>query len=172
MIGDALLSVFLIVVATVVRIDTAGYGDFSALVEVGPEMFPNIISWFLYIAAAAFLVKVFYKACVKKVNADGVSYMQIEREKVAAAKENMKANWKGVVGAVGVIVLMLLYAALLPTVGFEICTVVFMVGVMLLCGEHRPLRLIIIPLGTMFGVLLIFRVILKVALPLMIFTSL
>ena len=59
MIGDALLSVFLIVVATVVRIDTAGYGDFSALVEVGPEVFPNIISWFLYIAAAAFLVKVF-----------------------------------------------------------------------------------------------------------------
>lgn len=172
MIGDALLSVFLIIVATIVRIDTSGYGDFSALVQVGAEMFPNIIAWFLYISAAILIIKIVYMVCVKKVNADGISYIQIEKDKVAATREKMKTNWKGYLGAIGVIVLMILYGALLPTVGFEICTVVFMVGVMLLCGEKRPLRLILIPLGTMFAVLLIFRVILKVALPLLIFTNL
>lgn len=172
MLGNILLSVFLIFIATVVRIDTSSYGDCSALVAVGPDVFPNIISWFLYAASVAFICPPLYKLLIKKVDKEGQSYYQLEKAKAISAFENIKKNLHSFWGTIGVVLLMVLYGLLLKPVGFEICTLLFIVGVMLCCGERKPLRLVLVPVCTMVGVLLIFKVILKIALPMTIFTNL
>jgi len=166
------LALLLMAVATIVQVDIASYPDVSRILQVGPGVFPHFIAVFLYIVGAILIFKLLYLILIKKTDENGVPYLQAEKE---AAKKNMqsiKENMGSFIGTIGILILMFLYASLLKTVGFEICTLVFLVGTMLCLGERRPLRLILVPVGSTAVILLIFRVFLKIALPLKILTNL
>lgn len=172
MIGEFLLALLLLAVATIVQVDISGYPDVSKILQVGPGVFPNFISIFLYIVGFILILKLLYLLVIKKTDENGVPFLQAEKEAAKKNMESIKENMGSFIGTIGILVLMFLYASLLKTIGFEICTLVFLVGTMLFLGERRPVRLVLVPVGATAVILLIFRVFLKIALPLKILTNL
>jgi len=58
-----------------------------------------------------------------------------------------------------------IYTVLLKPVGFFIMTTLFVLALMTLLGNRRPLQLALVPLGTSVGVWLIFQKLLTISLP-------
>lgn len=169
MLGDLILSIVLIVISTLVLRSTSTYPDYGSLSVIGPEVFPNIIAYFLLIASAYFLICIIYKAFIKKTDAEGNSYLETEKAKVKAAcnsifKENLAGNVKVVI----TILLVIAYGMLLGVVGYEILTIVFLVATMFMNGIRKPQILIIVPVVAVVVIYVFFVMILKVQLPRMI----
>lgn len=166
MLGDLILSVVLIALGSGVLISTSKYPDFGALSVIGPEFLPNIIAYFFIFAAAVFLIKLFYKAFIKKTDENGNSYLEMEKQSVHAAcqsifKDNIRQNLNVVI----IILMIVAYGFLLPYVGYEILTLVFLVVSLLLNGIRKPLIIVLVPVLTVLAIYVVFVVLLKVQIP-------
>ena len=60
---------------------------------------------------------------------------------------------------------MIIYALLLPTVGFEILTIVFLIATMYLNGVRKPHVLLIVSVASVVVIYIFFVMILKVQIP-------
>lgn len=170
MFADLILSAVLLVIGSAVLISTSHYPDFSQLSVIGPGFFPNIISIFFIISAVYLILKTLYKAFVKKTDSEGNSYIEMEKSRVSASiDKNFKQNRRSVLNLVITMVMILLYGLLLPTVGYEILTIVFLFVSMLLNGVRKPVTLIVVPIVATVVVYLLFVLILKVQLPRLLF---
>lgn len=166
MLGELILSIVLIVIAALVLVDTSGYHDFGALSVIGPEFLPNLIAYFFLIAAAVFLIKLAHKVFIKKVDENGKSYLQTEKENVRAAcnsifKENFRANLNVVI----ILLMIVAYGFLLPAVGYEILTIIFLLVSLLLNGIRKPHVLVLVPILTVAAIYVAFVLVLKVQIP-------
>ena len=66
---------------------------------------------------------------------------------------------------VGVLVLLLVYAAVLKPLGYIVSTVIFLVGALILADVRRPLPLILMPGGLAVVLFYVFYELLRVSLP-------
>ena len=65
----------------------------------------------------------------------------------------------------GVLVLLLVYAAVLKPLGFIVSTIIFLVGALILAGVRRPLPLVLMPVGLAVVLFYVFYELLRVSLP-------
>ena len=79
-----------------------------------------------------------------------------------ADKPAKKPKWQPVAVTAGAA---LLYALLMPRLGFVLATACFLLGMLLYLGERRPLVLALLPLGFSAAVYLVFGRLLHVMLP-------
>lgn len=66
---------------------------------------------------------------------------------------------------IGTVLLLVVYAVVLDSVGFVITTAIFLLAELLLIGIRRPAPLILVPLGVSMGLFYLFRGFLEVPLP-------
>jgi putative tricarboxylic transport membrane protein len=66
---------------------------------------------------------------------------------------------------VGVLVLLLVYAAVLKPLGFIVSTIIFLVGALILAGVRRPFPLVLMPVGLAVVLFYVFYELLRVSLP-------
>lgn len=66
---------------------------------------------------------------------------------------------------VGVLVLLLVYAAMLKPLGYIVSTVIFLVGALILADVRRPLPLVLMPVGLAVVLFYVFYELLRVSLP-------
>ena len=70
-------------------------------------------------------------------NAAVVDYGVVTTPKDLTLPQRLNRIEEGVIALIALPIMMWIYATVLPTVGFEICTVVFMVLALLICQERR-----------------------------------
>lgn len=150
-----------------VLVTASSWPDFSSLSVLGPETVPQILGWFFVIAGGILIGKVLYRAFIKKVTAEGESYVHKDLAAAKAKFAYLKIKWKGVVALIALPIMMIIYASVLETVGFEICTLVFLFVALLVCQERRWYILVGVPVGMTVAVYLLFSLLLKVPLPLL-----
>lgn len=96
---------------------------------------------------------------------NGVSYIEQEKTKISAGIQNAKENRASIFHLILTIILMIIYALLLPTVGFEILTIVFLIATMYLNGVRKPHVLLIVSVASVVVIYIFFVMILKVQIP-------
>ena len=165
MIKNLILSACMLILSSVVVHETSGYPDFSGMSIVGPNVIPNVLAGFIAVIAVILILQEVYR-CVRGRN-DTPTYAQTELRKSREAMAALAANKAGVFRIVAILALMLLYTLLLTTLGFEICTTVFLVCAMLLSGVRKVKYLILVPLGTIAAVYICFVYALKVSIPML-----
>ena len=149
------------------------FGAHGAVVEIGAErhadkvLVAGIGHILLGVSLVLLLLQVANRAFIKKVNAEGENYVKKDVENAKAKFAYLKKQWKGVIALIALPIMMWIYATVLPTVGFEICTVVFMVLALLICQERRWYILLGVPVGMTVVIYLLFRLLLNVPLPLL-----
>ena len=163
--GDAILAIVLLVMGGYILNEVSAYPDYSNLSVIGPEVFPKLIAIFFIISAIWFLATVIWKGWIKKVDADGNSYIETEKAKVQAGIQSMKGNKSSIIHLVITIILMIAYALLLPTVGFEVLTIVFLIATMFMNGVRKPHVLAIVSVVSVVVIYIFFVVILKAQIP-------
>lgn len=163
--GDAILAIVLLVMGGYILNEVNAYPDYSNLSVIGPEVFPKLIAIFFIISAIWFLLTVVWKGWIKKVDVNGVSYIEQEKVKISAGIQNVKENRASIFHLIFTIVLMIIYALLLPTVGFEILTIVFLIATMYLNGVRKPHVLLIVSVASVVAIYIFFVMILKVQIP-------
>lgn len=165
MLGDAILAIVLLVMGGYILNEVNAYPDYSNLSVIGPEVFPKLIAIFFIISAIWFLLTVVWKGWIKKVDINGVSYIEQEKTKISAGIQNAKENRASIFHLILTIILMIIYALLLPTVGFEILTIVFLIATMYLNGVRKPHVLLIVSVASVVVIYIFFVMILKVQIP-------
>ncbi|MCF2682263.1 tripartite tricarboxylate transporter TctB family protein [Faecalicatena contorta] len=165
MLGDAILAIVLLVMGGYILNEVNAYPDYSNLSVIGPEVFPKLIAIFFIISAIWFLATVIWKGWIKKVDADGNSYIEKEKAKVQAGVQSMQGNKTSIIHLVITIILMIAYALLLPTVGFEVLTIVFLIATMFMNGVRKPHVLLIVSVVSVVIIYIFFVMILKVQIP-------
>lgn len=165
MLGDVILSVVLIIMGGYILNEVSAYPDYSNLSVIGPEVFPGIIAVFFLISAVWLLFTVIWRGWIKKTDADGNSYIETEKAKIRSGLQSMNGNLASIVNLVITIVLMIAYALLLPTVGFEVLTIVFLIVTMLMNGVRKPHVLVIVSVASVVVIYIFFVMILKVQIP-------
>lgn len=163
--GDAILAIVLLVMGGYILNEVNAYPDYSNLSVIGPEVFPKLIAIFFIISAIWFLLTVVWKGWIKKVDINGVSYIEQEKTKISAGIQNAKENRASIFHLILTIILMIIYALLLPTVGFEILTIVFLIATMYLNGVRKPHVLLIVSVASVVVIYIFFVMILKVQIP-------
>lgn len=166
LICDLILSAIMLALGVFVINTVSGWPDYSRLSVLGPDIFPRYLGWFFIAAGIILLAGVLYRLLLRKKNADGVTYIEAEREGVRGAAMFVKTRWRDILTFVCLPLLMFLFAKLLKPVGFEICAVVFLFIALLLCGERRWYCLTFIPIGTTAVIYVVFCLLLKVSIPL------
>lgn len=162
MIKNLILSACMLILSSVVVHETSGYPDFSGMSIVGPNVIPNVLAGFIAVIAVILILQEVYR-CVRGKK----RYTHLELRKSREAMAALAANKAGVFRIVAILALMLLYTLLLNTIGFEICTTVFLVCAMLLSGVRKVKYLILVPLGTIAAVYICFVYALKVSIPML-----
>lgn len=165
MLGDTILSIVLLIMGGYILNEVSGYPNYSNLSVIGPEVFPGIIAVFFIISAIWILITVVWRGWIKKTDADGNSYIEVEKQKIQVGIQNMKMNKGSIINLVITIILMIAYALLLPTVGFEVLTVVFLMMTMWLNGIRKPHILVLVSVLSVVAIYLFFVMILKVQIP-------
>ena len=158
---NVVVSSVLLIIGIAVVIYASTFPDFSLLTRVGPDLFPSIMGWVIIICSAIVLFQALRKLASKR-DSDGKIDLGEEKEKFRAALAKIKERKKNFIAMVGIPVMMLLYGLLIETVGFEILSVLFLFISILLCGERRPLRLVLIPVISTACMYLVFIVLLKI----------
>ena len=166
-IGDTILALLLFALGGYVYGTAATWPDYSRLSVLGPEMGPKLLGIAFIIAGVLLLLQGANRAFIKKVNAEGENYVKKDVENAKAKFAYLKKQWKGVIALIALPIMMWIYATVLPTVGFEICTVLFMVLALLICQERRWYLLVGVPVGVTVVIYLLFRLLLNVPLPLL-----
>ena len=165
MISNLILSACMLALSGVVFYETSGYADFSGMSIVGPEVIPNILATIIAVIAAIIALYEVYK-CIKGSKATP-TYAQTQLAHFREVKTAFLGNTSGLIRVFAIIALMFAYTMLLDTVGFEICTFIFLVASMWLTGVRNIKALVLIPVGTIAVVVGIFVYALKVSIPLM-----
>lgn len=161
MVANLVLCVCMWALSGVIVYQTSGYPDYSNMAIIGPEVIPNILAGLIAVFAAAIALNEGFK-CVKN--------KEYFKEQTAGARKvasDLKGNKPGIIRTVAILLLMVVYALALDTVGFEICTAVFLVASMLLSGIRNPKVLILVPVGTIVVVYICFVYALRVSVPML-----
>jgi len=161
MIANFVLCACMFAISGYIWYETSGYPDYSNMAIVGPEAIPNLLAWILVILSVIVLLGEIRKIVTDK----GYFADQVGGAKWLA-KEVLE-NKAGIFRIVATLGMMFLYAALLKTVGFEICSTVFLVTTMLLNGVRNWKVLVLVPVGTIAVVFFIFVELLHVSVPMM-----
>lgn len=169
MLGDTILSIVLLIMGGYILNEVSGYPDYSNLSVIGPEVFPGVIAIFFILSAIWFLITVIWRGWIKKTDADGNSYIETEKAKIQAGVQSMKTNKGSIINLIITIVLMIAYALLLPTVGFEVLTIVFLIATMWMNGVRKPHVLVLISVLSVVVIYIFFVMILKVQIPRMLY---
>ena len=77
----------------------------------------------------------------------------------------MQGNKTSIIHLVITIILMIAYTLLLPTVGFEVLTIVFLIATMFVYGIRKPHVLLIVSVVSVVIIYIFFVMILKVQIP-------
>ena len=161
---DIIISLIMIGVGGYIIYEASTYPDYSMLTPVSSDVFPKIMGWVMVICALIVLGNAVYKLWFSK---DKEKYREQNRTLAEEIKTRFIENKRNLPTAIGIPVLMLAYALLLETVGFEILSVLFLFFSLLLCRERSPVKLILIPIVGTAVMYYIFHVLLKIMVPLM-----
>lgn len=146
--------------------EASTYPDFSKLTAVGSDVFPKIMGGIIIICSLIVILRAAYKLLISPQKNQN---LEAERAMLREIKQRFLDNKQNLPAAIGLPVMMIIYAFLLEIVGFEILSVLFLLFSMLLCRERNILRLILVPLvGTAF-MYYIFHILLKIMLPMAFF---
>lgn len=165
MIANLILSGCMLVLSGMIVLETSGYPDYSNVGVIGPDVIPNCLALFIAVIAVILALNEVYK-CVKGGKATP-TYAQAEIVRSKEVMTNLFANKPGLLRIIATLLLMFLFAMLLDVVGFEICTVVFLVCTMLLNGVRKLLPLVLVPIGTVLVVYVGFVYALRVSIPML-----
>lgn len=141
--------------------ETSGYPDYSSMAIVGPEAIPNLLAWIITILSVIVLLGEVVKILRDK------TYFSTQTAGAKALAKSVLGHKSGIFRIVATLAMMFLYAALLKTVGFEICSAVFLVVTMLLNGVRNWKVLVLIPVGTIAVVFVVFVKLLHVSVPML-----
>lgn len=144
--------------------EASTYPDYSMLTPVSSDVFPTIMGWVIIICSLIVIGRAVYKLYLCPAKAQ---YREKDKALVAEIKARFLANRRNLPAAIGIPLMMLLYALLLNTVGFEILSVLFIFIGMLLCRERNPWRLVLIPILGTAAMYYVFHVLLKIMLPML-----
>lgn len=161
MIANLVLCVCMYALCGIVWAETATYPDFSRMSMVGPEAIPNLLGWIIAVLSTVVLLKEVVKIIKDK------TYFANQTAGAKALAKDVWENKPGILRVVVVIGMMFLYASLLDTVGFEICSAVFLLVSMLICGIRNWKVLVLVPLGTIAVVYIVFVEALSVSVPML-----
>lgn len=167
MIGNLITSVLLIIGSVYIIYEAKGMPNLGGGALAGPGFMPICCAVFFIFCAAVLTGKELSKIIGEKAETESgtKSYAQAELEKVSDFFGLVKERGADVFRMAAVPVLMLAYGVALRGVGFEISTFVFLVLSMLVCGERKPVRLIVIPAAAIVLVYLLFVQFLRVSIP-------
>ena len=161
MIANFVLCACMLALSGVIVYQTSGYPDYSNMAIIGPDVIPNILAGLIAAFAVIIALMEVFKCFKNK---------EYFKEQTAGAKEvaaNVAANKMGLIRIISILGMMLVYALALDTVGFEICTAVFLVASMLLCGVRNRKVLVLVPIGTIAVVYICFVYALRVSVPML-----
>lgn len=164
MILDISISIIMLIFGGYVLYEASTYPDYSMLTPVSSDVFPKIMGWTIVICSAAVIARAVWRLNFSPKKEE---YRQKDKELLLGIKERFIANRRNLPAAVGIPVLMLLYALLLNSVGFEILSVLFLLISMLLCRERNLWRLILIPILGTAAMYFVFHILLKIQVPLL-----
>ena len=138
--GTLVSTGLLLVFAAAGFVLTMGFPAPAQPLDPGPAAFPRLIAGGLAILALLQLLE------------PGKGEEQLPRGRQALK-------------VVGVLVLLLVYAAVLKPLGYIVSTVIFLVGALILADVRRPLPLILMPVGLAVVLFYVFYELLRVSLP-------
>lgn len=142
--------------------EASTYPDFSKLTPVGSEVFPYIMGGVIVICSVIVIGRSAYKLFFSETKTEA---MEKEKEQFFKIWTCFQENKKNLPAVIGIPFMMLLYALLLNSVGFEILSVLFLFISMLLCHERRVPYLVFVPVLGTVAMYYIFHVLLKIMLP-------
>lgn len=171
MVGNLITSAILLIGSVYIIYEAKGMPNLGGGALAGPGFMPICCAVFFIFCAAVLIVKEISKIMTVKVETESgtKSYAQAELEKVSDFFRLMKERSQDVLRMVAVPVLMIIYGLALRGIGFEISTFVFLVLSMVVCGERKPVRLIVVPIVAIALVYLLFVQFLRVTIPMRFF---
>lgn len=164
MFADMVLGVVLIVIAGLILVSTSQYPDYSKITQVGPGVIPSIMAYVILAGSFILVGKAVYQLFFKR-DGNGNTALAAEKARLEDSLRGLKQ--KKVLPLIGIAALMLLFALLYETVGLELLCLFFLFFSILLCGERRIHRLILIPVLGTGCFYIVFVVFLKIPLRLM-----
>lgn len=167
MVGNLITSAFLLIGSAYIIYEAKGMPNLGGGALAGPGFMPICCAVFFIFCAVVLIVKEISKIMKVKVETENgtKSYAQAELEKVSDFFRLVKERGADVFRMVAVPVLMIAYGIALRGIGFEISTFIFLVLSMLVCGERKPVRLIVVPIAAIVLVYLLFVQFLRVSIP-------
>lgn len=145
MIGEVIMSLFILVISCYLYVEAMRLGEFRAYKEVGPDFWPKIVLVCLIILSAALTIS-------------NVIKWRKSRDKVS----EREAGWKRVLI---VVLLAVAYVYFLKPLGFIVVSPLFIIGMMLLIMPERKKVIPFAVLGIMVMIYIIFSKLLFVPLP-------
>lgn len=116
------------------------------IMKIGPAFFPELLATGLIIFS-------------------GILIIYALQGKSKGTAEPIRLRDQGIQRALVSLLVIILYTALLNPLGYPICTLLLVAGIMLLLGKRQPLLVLGTSLGTTFGVWLVFAKLLKLSMP-------
>jgi len=146
MIKDRFLAIFLIIISVIVFFETSKFPSFSNEMQVIDASFvPRLLASFLIIASLILLVK---------------SFKQVDNSKLDTCKLDKSSS-----RVLVIVILMIAYRYILPIIGFEITTILFLTTTMYLFKYKKILKAFLISLLVTIVIYYIFIFILNVPFP-------
>ena len=118
----------------------------DVVMKIGPSFFPNILAGFLILFSVILFINALRGRSVGKVEALRLSNKGVQRGLVTLAAT-------------------IVFCAILEPFGFIPSSIIFLVFMMLLMGNRKPLQLTIAPLLVTFSIWLIFEKLLNLSMP-------
>ena len=118
----------------------------DVVMKIGPSFFPNILAGFLILFSVILIINALRGRSVGKVEALRLSDKGVQRGLVTLAAT-------------------IIFCAILEPLGFIPSSILFLVFMMLLMGNRKPLQLTIAPLLVTFSIWLIFEKLLNLSMP-------
>jgi len=151
-IGEIIISVLLIIFSVIAFTMTADFGGTVNPIDVGPAAFPRM-TLILVIAISVNQIIISLRKRARLANAG-----EEVKEKATVKLDNKLRFFL-------FLALMVAYGFALPVIGFYSATMAFMFLFMLLLGERKWLRLLLVPTGFNLFIHVVFVMVLNIRLP-------
>ncbi|WP_050622543.1 tripartite tricarboxylate transporter TctB family protein [Clostridium phoceensis] len=165
MVGNLILIAATVLVSGIVLAQTSTFSDYSSISAVGPEAVPNVLAVLMLAIAAILAVQEVQK--ILRGRYENPTYVQAELQKTKETWAMILSNKMGILRVAGNLIMIVLFALLLRTVGFEICAFVFLAGGMLLNGVRKVWQIILLPICTIAIIYGVFVVALRINIPML-----
>ena len=165
MVGNFILIAATVLVSGIVLAQTSTFPDYSNISSVGPEAIPNVLAILMLVIVAILAVQEVQK--ILRGRHESPTYVQVELQKTKEAWAMILSNKMGNLRVAGNLIMIVLFALLLRTVGFEICAFVFLAGGMLLNGVRKVWQIILLPVCTIAIIYGVFVVSLRINIPML-----